>query len=69
MKNFIMGLIVVVAFTSATVTATFTDVGADLFEAKCASCHGADGKGDTAMGKNLKLRDPGVGGRAVGVGC
>jgi mono/diheme cytochrome c family protein len=33
------------------------DDGADIFKAKCAMCHGADGKGATAMGKSLKLRD------------
>lgn len=27
------------------------------FKAKCAGCHGADGSGDTAMGKKFKLRD------------
>jgi len=32
------------------------DVAA-LFKAKCAACHGADGSGDTSMGKTLKLRD------------
>lgn len=31
--------------------------GAALYKAKCASCHGADGTGATAMGKTLKLRD------------
>lgn len=36
---------------------------ADLYKAKCASCHGADGKGDTAIGKKLgvkALSDPEV---------
>jgi cytochrome c6 len=33
--------------------------GAALFKAKCAPCHGADGKGDTSMGKVLKVRDLG----------
>lgn len=33
--------------------------GADLFKSKCAMCHGADGKGDTPVGKSLKLRDLG----------
>jgi cytochrome c6 len=33
------------------------DGAADVYKTKCASCHGADGKGDTAMGKNLKLKD------------
>jgi cytochrome c6 len=32
------------------------DAGA-LFKAKCAACHGPDGKGETSMGKTLKVRD------------
>jgi mono/diheme cytochrome c family protein len=28
-----------------------------VYAAKCAMCHGADGSGDTAMGKRDKLRD------------
>jgi mono/diheme cytochrome c family protein len=35
------------------------DDAAALFKGKCAGCHGADGKGDTSMGKVLKLRDLG----------
>jgi mono/diheme cytochrome c family protein len=31
--------------------------GAELYKTKCASCHGADGKGDTTVGKALKVRD------------
>ena len=38
-------------------TWSFADDGADVFKSKCAVCHGADGKGATAMGKSLKLRD------------
>jgi len=30
---------------------------ADNWENECASCHGADGKGQTKQGKKLKLRD------------
>jgi mono/diheme cytochrome c family protein len=60
MKNFIVNVIVIAAFFSATVAASFAaDAGADVFKAKCGSCHGPDGKGDTAMGKNLKLKDLG----------
>ncbi|MFN2238561.1 MAG: cytochrome c [Thermoanaerobaculia bacterium] len=33
--------------------------GAVVFKAKCAACHGADGKGDTTMGKKQGLRDLG----------
>lgn len=32
---------------------------AATFKAKCASCHGADGSGSTAVGKALKCRDLG----------
>jgi len=35
------------------------DASAALYKSKCAGCHGADGKGDTAMGKAMKLRDLG----------
>ena len=35
------------------------DSGAALFKTKCAACHGADGKGETTMGKMNKLRDLG----------
>ena len=60
MKNLIVTLILLVAFASATGKASYAaDTGADVYKAKCASCHGADGKGDTAMGKNLKLKDLG----------
>jgi cytochrome c6 len=31
--------------------------GSADYKAKCAMCHGADGKGQTPMGKNLKLKD------------
>jgi len=35
------------------------DDSASLFKTKCAACHGADGSGDTSMGKALKIRDLG----------
>jgi len=31
--------------------------GAATFKTKCAACHGADGKGETAIGKANKVRD------------
>lgn len=33
--------------------------GAATYKAKCASCHGADGAGQTTMGKKFNLRDLG----------
>jgi len=35
-------------------TAASAEDGAALYKAKCASCHGAEGKGDTPVGKALK---------------
>jgi cytochrome c6 len=34
----------------------FGQDGASLYKSRCASCHGADGKGDTAIGKSMHLR-------------
>ena len=38
-------------------TPAAADDAAATYKAKCAICHGADGKGDTPMGKKLGLRD------------
>lgn len=37
----------------------FAADGAAVYKAKCASCHGVDGKGQTPMGKKMNLRDLG----------
>lgn len=44
------------AFAAATLNAGAAD-GAAIYTSKCVSCHGADGKGATAMGKKLKCKD------------
>ena len=59
MKTMIRASLVVLAFVFAFSTWSVADSGADLFKGKCVMCHGATGAGDTAMGKNLKLRDLG----------
>lgn len=33
------------------------DTGEATYKAKCAGCHGADGKGETATGKAMKVKD------------
>lgn len=45
--------------TSALSRATGGPVGdgQSTFKAKCVMCHGADGSGNTPMGKKMKLRD------------
>ena len=59
MKRIAIGALAAALMLSMAVHAAFADseAGSALFKSKCAMCHGADGKGDTAMGKNLKLRD------------
>jgi cytochrome c6 len=48
-------VIVVVAVTASTPLSAQDDP--TLFKTKCAMCHGADGKGETPMGKKLNIRD------------
>lgn len=52
-------LMVLVAGLMLPSFALAADTGPELFAAKCAVCHGKDGSGNTAMGKNLKLKDLG----------
>lgn len=60
MKTMVRASLLVLAVAFAFSTWTFAaDSAADVFKAKCASCHGADGKGDTAMGKTMKVKDLG----------
>ena len=56
MKRIFRTLTVVLAVAFAFSTWAFADAGAD-YKAKCASCHGAEGKGDTPAGKNMKVKD------------
>jgi mono/diheme cytochrome c family protein len=41
---------------TAVVTTQAADVKA-IWDKDCAKCHGADGKGDTKMGKKLEVKD------------
>lgn len=59
MKSLIRAVLVISAFAMLFSTFSLADSGGDTFKAKCAMCHGADGKGATGMGKSLGLRDLG----------
>ena len=59
MKKLIQACMILLAFGFLSTSMFAADSGADLFKAKCASCHGASGAGDTAMGKSMKLKDLG----------
>lgn len=47
---------VLIILASMVVSVHAQDAAA-LYKTKCAACHGADGKGETAIGKANKMRD------------
>jgi cytochrome c6 len=53
------GLSVLLVFSFVNGVVAAQNGGADLYKAKCAACHGADGKGATAVGKADGIRDLG----------
>ena len=54
-----MKAIAISALTLLISASAFAADGAAVYKAKCASCHGPDGAGQTAMGKKMNLRDLG----------
>jgi cytochrome c6 len=54
-----IGAAAVLSLGFANVPANAQDAAAALYKTKCAACHGADGKGETAVGKTNKIRDLG----------
>ena len=59
MKTNLKAGFAVLAFALVFSTWALADGGADTFKAKCAMCHGADGAGQTGMGKSMGLRNLG----------
>ncbi len=51
-----IGVATLVGLEFVSVPAESQDVAA-LYKTKCAACHGADGKGETSIGKTNKIRD------------
>lgn len=54
-----MKVLAILMIAIITAAGAYATDGAALYKAKCASCHGADGSGQTPMGKSMKLRDLG----------
>jgi len=52
-----MGASVLAALLVVTMPSRADEASEKLYKAKCAACHGADGKGETATGKALKVKD------------
>ncbi len=59
MKKFVAGITLVGVLCLASTVVLAQDIanGEKVYKAKCASCHGPDGKGETAAGKATKARD------------
>ncbi len=49
-------ILILIAVLGAATVASATDTAA-IWEKSCLKCHGADGKGDTKMGKKLDVKD------------
>ena len=47
----------VLAFLLLISTRSMAETAAETYKTTCAMCHGTDGKGDTALGKNLHAKD------------
>jgi cytochrome c6 len=56
MKKFIIAFSVIVAFISFA-SAQDAGAGKEIFTAKCAICHGADGRGKTPMGTKFNIKN------------
>jgi mono/diheme cytochrome c family protein len=54
---FLLVATVAILAGSSRATSSPAGDGATVFKSKCAACHGADGSGNTAMGKKLSARD------------
>lgn len=52
----ILGLVILLHSSSQAANPIVGD-GGETYKAKCAGCHGADGAGNTAAGKAMKVRD------------
>jgi cytochrome c553 len=57
MKTIFRAFLVVLAIAFTLSTRTSAAAAAADYKAKCASCHGAEGKGETAMAKAMKIKD------------
>ena len=52
-----IAVLAVLCLAAAGMRAQDVASGEKIYKAKCASCHGPDGKGETAAGKATKARD------------
>lgn len=57
MKSRSLALFSIIVLAAALPAFAAAPDGAAIFKTKCAPCHGADGSGQTTMGKKLNIKD------------
>jgi mono/diheme cytochrome c family protein len=57
MRTVLRSTLPVLAILLLVSTCSLAETAAETYKTTCAMCHGADGKGDTALGKNLHAKD------------
>jgi mono/diheme cytochrome c family protein len=57
MRTVLRGTLPVLAILLLISTRSIAQTAAETYKSTCAMCHGADGKGETALGKNLHAKD------------
>lgn len=50
-------LVIAITMAASPAVGQGNKAGADVYKAKCATCHGQDGSGDTPVGKSLQVAD------------
>ena len=66
MRSLAMVAVLLGAFMwASTAAAADLELGKKVYEKKCASCHGADGKSNAKMEQTLKVKIPALAGSAV----
>ena len=57
MRTVLRGTLPILAILLLISTGSMAETVAETYKTTCAMCHGAEGKGDTALGKNLHAKD------------
>ena len=57
MANLTLGAVVLTGLILINAPANADNTAEPTYKAKCAMCHGPDGKGETAAGKTMKVKD------------
>ena len=56
-KQLTIASMTMIALLIASVSFAAAPGAADTYKSKCATCHGPDGKGQTTIGKSMKVQD------------